>query len=275
MKKTVFVFSLFFLFLSNFVSVAQSLNYTDLNQFWQEFKNGVTGGYGTKILRMSSSKLTNVMISNYVAQWQANRCILRGVMVSEADEFTYNPDTQEYTFTILTPQGGEAIFKFGYNSQGFLRFTNYTTKGNITCPVGTENNTNLYTRQDLIGTWQVIHVDWLGKPDHIRNTYDVEKEKEELEKIIPIAQAQKPLLGIINRITFNNNDMIVETKEWTRKYFWQLSYNQLHIKSQMNEEWKVFDVSWRIDAQRNFNLTWFDYEASDRTSLRWIFIKNN
>lgn len=279
MKKLLFIYSLLFL---NFSTYAQSINHTELEPFWQDLKAALTGGYGTKIIRLSSTNFKAAQIEKMNKVVQSNRCILSAVMLGASDEIDYNPDLNEFSFIVTTLKNGKVFFRLKKNDKGFFRLINFETNGNIACPVTNIENTNLYDKSDLIGNWKFNKIDWIQKSDSLKkllseNGHDEKLINDLLMKRVEEIKTEKPEnneLIAIQEVKFTKEKMEIITKDNKTSYFWRLSYNQLQYRKTSTEQWSVWKFNWRIDKNRNLDFSIDDYTQRNRGNVEWEFIKS-
>lgn len=279
MKKLLFIYSLLFL---NFSTYAQSINHTELEPFWQDLKAALTGGYGTKIIRLSSTNFKAAQIEKMNKVVQSNRCILSAVMLGASDEIDYNPDLNEFSFIVTTLKNGKVFFRLKKNDKGFFRLINFETNGNIACPVTNIENTNLYDKSDLIGNWKFNKIDWIQKSDSLKkllseNGHDEKLINDLLMKRVEEIKTEKPEnneLIAIQEVKFTKEKMEIITKDNKTSYFWRLSYNQLQYRKTPTEQWGVWKFNWRIDKNRNLDFSIDDYTQRNRGNVEWEFIKS-
>jgi hypothetical protein len=259
----------------SFKAIAQTrdYNFSEIGEFLQEFQTAVGGYYGTRVLRISKG-MTNVTVEKYMKTWQANRCLLRGIIVAEEEDLVYNPDLNEYSLIVSLPKG-KAFFSFQMNDKGFYRFIRYETEGNInSCPVGNTPTNNYYANVDIIGTWKFREATWNYKPESLKtylreNGYDEAKIKSDLET--RLKNLRQPEIADYTQIQFlPNGTAKIITKQGEKTIQWRLSYNQLQIKEE-SKDWAA--QTWRIDNDGHLN--WIDASA-DRDlngELGFIFKK--
>lgn len=279
MKKLLFICSLLFL---NFSTYSQSINHTELEPFWQDLKAALTGGYGTKIIRLSSTNFKAAQIEKMNKVVQSNRCILSAVMLGASDEIDYNPDLNEFSFIVTTLKNGKVFFRLKKNDKGFFRLINFETNGNIACPVTNIENTNLYDKSDLIGNWKFNKMDWIQKSDSLKkllseNGHDEKLINDLLMKRVEEIKTEKPEnneLIAIQEVKFTKEKMEIITKDNKISYFWRLSYNQLQYRKTPTEQWGVWKFNWRIDKNRNLDFSIDDYTQRNRGNVEWEFIKS-
>ncbi|TAE45364.1 MAG: hypothetical protein EAY69_10410 [Cytophagales bacterium] len=279
MKKLLFIYSLLFL---NFSTYAQSINHTELEPFWQDLKAALTGGYGTKIIRLSSTNFKAAQIEKMNKVVQSNRCILSAVMLGASDEIDYNPDLNEFSFIVTTLKNGKVFFRLKKNDKGFFRLINFETNGNIACPVTNIENTNLYDKSDLIGNWKFNKIDWIQKSDSLKkllseNGHDEKLINDLLMKRVEEIKTEKPEnneLIAIQEVKFTKEKMEIITKDNKNSYFWRLSYNQLQYRKTPTEQWGVWKFNWRVDKNRNLDFSIDDYTQRNRGNVEWEFIKS-
>jgi hypothetical protein len=279
MKNKIYCILLIINLLTITNSKAQSLNHTDLREFWDSFRAAATGGYGTTLVRLSSPKLSSATLTGYLQKWKANRCIMRGLSVTSFEELVYNPDLNHYALIVRSPQQGTAYFYFQTNEQSFYRFTGYEENGNINCLVGNTNNTNLYTKTDLLGTWVFAAHTWRIMPDKLRNYlsengYDEQKMNTQLEERVKQIANIAPYNGKVQKVQFTITHVEVTTSEGVEKWEWKFNYNQILVKKEGETEWNVWEYEWHIDREGNFNLTYSDRLAENSGGdVKWNFLK--
>lgn len=280
MKKLLFISILVFI---PYFSYAQSINHTELEPFWDDLQAALTGGYGTKIIRLSGGNFKAPQIEKMNKIVQKNRCILSAVMISSSDEIDYNPDFNHFIFIVNTIQKGRVFFTIKQNDKGYFRLVNFETEGNITCPVTNIENTNLYDKSDLIGNWKFDKIDWIEKSDSLKqslrnNGHDEKLINDILMQRVAQIKTEKPEnieLFEIEQVKFTKEKMeIIAKNNIISSYFWRLSYNQLQYRKNANEKWKAWKFNWRIDKDRNLDFSINDYSDKKRGNVKWGFLKS-
>ncbi len=275
MKKIFFILLLAFM---PMFSNAQSINHKELNDFWQDVQAAITGGYGTKVIRLSQISFKGADIEKMIKTIQKNRCILSALMNTKSDELSYNPDMNEFIFICMTTKGGRAFLRMKQNDSGFFRLINFETNGNIICPVTNIDNTNMYDKADFIGDWSFEKMDWIEKSADLRqeltnNGHDEKKIQDHLDKRVKELETENAYLMTIEKVKFNAKKMEIISKNGNESYFWRLSYNQLQVRKNEQEKWIVWKYAFRINKDRNLDFFINDYSDLKKGCVRWGFVR--
>lgn len=277
MKKSIFL-SLLVIF-PTFL-YAQSINHTELKPFWQDLKTALQGGYGTKVIRLSGGKMKAPQIEKMMKLVQNNRCILSAVITSSSNEIDYNPDMNHFIFICKSLKDGQTFFTMQKNEKGFFRLVDFKTYGNIACPVTNVDNTSIYDKKDLLGTWNFDKIEWIEYSDSLQqnltsNGYSEKNIQEYLNervKEILVEKQENNFLMTIQKIIFTEKKMEVITSNNKEIYFWRLSYNQLQVRKNETDEWAVWHFNWRINKNRNLDFSVDDYNS--KGNVKWGFVKS-